>query len=109
MAYDEGLAERIRAQFEGQSGIEEKHMFGGMAIMLNGNMAVGVMKDEMCVRCGPDAYEELLKLPGARVFDFTGRPSKGMLMVNQDALTSDEDLAAWVQRGVDYAASLPPK
>jgi TfoX/Sxy family transcriptional regulator of competence genes len=84
-------------------------MFGGMAIMLNGNMAVGVIKDEMCVRCGTDAYEGLLGQPGARVFDFTGRPSKGMLMVNQDALASDEDLAAWIQHGIDYAASLPPK
>lgn len=109
MAYDEGLAQRIRENLEGHAGLEEKHMFGGMAIMLNGNMAVGVIKDELCVRCGPDAYEDLLKLPGARIFDFSGRPSRGMLMVSQDVLASDEDLRAWIHHGVSYAASLPAK
>jgi TfoX/Sxy family transcriptional regulator of competence genes len=109
MAFDEGLAQRIHEVLGEREGIEEKRMFGGMAIMLNGNMAVGVIKDELCVRRGPDAYERLLGQPGARVFDFTERPSKGMLIVNQDTLTSDDDLAAWVQHGIDYAASLPAK
>ena len=84
-------------------------MFGGMAIMLNGNMAVGVIKDELCVRADPERFDALIVRAGARVMDFTGRPMKGWLMVGEAGLAEDSDLAAWVDEGVSYAASLPPK
>jgi TfoX/Sxy family transcriptional regulator of competence genes len=109
MAFDEGLAERIRAELEGEDGVQEKKMFGGIAFLLHGNMAAGVIKDEMCVRVEPADFDDLLAQPGARIFDFSGRPMKGWLMLDQDALAEDADLRAWIARGVDYASSLPAK
>jgi TfoX/Sxy family transcriptional regulator of competence genes len=109
MAYDEGLAERIRGELEGDDGLVEKKMFGGWALMLNGNMAVGVIKDDMVVRADPEQYDALLELPHARPMDFTGRPMKGWIYVAPEGLAEDADLRAWIARGVEYARSLPPK
>ena len=109
MAYDEGLAQRIREQLTDEHGVVEKQMFGGVAFLLGGNMSVGVIKDEMCVRVGPDAYEAALAQPGARLFDFSGRPMKGWVMVGTEGLADDDTFAAWVARGVSFARSLPPK
>jgi hypothetical protein len=77
MAYDEKLAQRVRQALSGQDGIVEKKMFGGLAFMLHGNMSVGVEKDRLMVRVGPDRYDEALARPHARPMDFTGRPMKG--------------------------------
>jgi TfoX/Sxy family transcriptional regulator of competence genes len=109
VAYDEGLAERIRDLLADEAGVAEKRMFGGLCFLLHGNMCLGVVKDELMVRAGPDAYESLLELPHARKMDFTGRPMKGMPFVGADGVLTDRDLASWVSRGVSFARSLPAK
>lgn len=109
MAYDEGLAQRILDVLGERDGLEPKKMFGGVGYMLRGNMSVGVHKDELIVRVGPARYEEALGRPHARPFDMTGRPMKGWVWVGQEGFEDDADLEAWVQRGVDFALSLPPK
>ena len=109
MAYDEGLAERIRGVLDDRADVSEKKMFGGIAFMVRGRMAVGVVKDDLMVRVGPDAYEELVGRPEARPMDFTGRPMKGFLYVASKGLDRDADLARWVGHGLAYATSLPPK
>jgi hypothetical protein len=109
VAYDEGLAERIRDLMADEAGVTEKRMFGGLCFLLRGNMCVGVVKDELMVRAGPDAYETLLRLPHARKMDLTGRPMKGLLFVGADGLLADRDLAGWVSHGMSYAKSLPAK
>ena len=109
MAHDEGLAQRIRERLDEQSGLSERKMFGGLAFLVNGNMAVGVVKDELMVRVGPDGYAAALTQPHARPMDFTKRPMKGFVFVAALGLEEDADLARWVERGVRLAASLPPK
>ncbi len=109
MTYDEGLAERIRGTMDPLHGVAEKKMFGGLAFMVRGHMAVGIVKDELMVRVGPDAYERLVERPHARAMDFTGRPMKGFLYVASDGLAEDQALAHWIGHGVEYALSLPRK
>lgn len=109
MAYDEDLAQRIREVMVDLTGYEEKKMFGGVGFMLQGNMACGVHKDDLIVRLGPDKYEEALEEPFVRPFDLTGRPMKGWVYISPDGVESDHDLKRWVQRGVDFALTLPPK
>lgn len=84
-------------------------MFGGIAFMLAGNMAVGVIGDDLLVRLDPEEYESALDEPGARVFDMTGRQMTGWLLVGSEATASDEGLHAWVERGAAYAETLPAK
>lgn len=109
MAYDEGLAQRIREAVEERPEISEKRMFGGLCFLLAGNMCFGVVADELMVRVGPDAYEQCLARAHAREMDFTGRPMKGMLYVATAGFDSDADLEAWIARGLAFAESLPPK
>ncbi|MDQ0913409.1 hypothetical protein QFZ22_009394 [Streptomyces canus] len=109
MAYDEGLAERIRQYLHTDAGVTEKRMFGGIAFLYQGNMAVGVTGDELMVRVGPDAAHAALARSGARVFDMTGRPMRGWVVVAGSAVTEDEALGAWIDEGRAFAASLPPK
>lgn len=109
MAYDEGLATRLREMIGAEPGLAEKKMFGGLAMLLYGNMAVGVHGENLIVRTDPGQQERLLAEPGARVFDLTGRPMKGWLLVDRAGCAEDADLRRWVDRGVAYAHSLPPK
>jgi len=109
MAYDEGLAQRIREAMADEPGVVEKQMFGGIAFLLGGNMSVGVIGDEMCVRVGPAAYDAALSEPGARLFDFSGRPMKGWVMVGAEGIDDEDAFAGWVARGAAFARSLPPK
>ena len=109
MAYDEGLAQRIRDVLGEQPRLVEKKMFGGVGFMIHGNMACGVHKDALIVRVGPEGYEEALAKPHTRPFDMTGRPMKGWVMVTPDGYESDEVLEDWVQQGLDFALSLPAK
>jgi TfoX/Sxy family transcriptional regulator of competence genes len=109
MAYDEGLAERIRGVLAEHHGVSEKKMFGGMAFMVRGHMCVGIVKDDLMVRVGPDAHEKLVGQPHARPMDFTGRPLKGFLYVASEGLETDAELERWVGHGLDYALSLPAK
>jgi len=109
MAYDKGVAQRLREALEGESGIEEKRMFGGLAFLLRGNMCCGVIADMLMARVGPERYAEALKKPHAREMDFTGRPLNGFVYVEPAGFESDEDLAAWVALCVGFAGSLPVK
>ena len=109
MAYDEGLAQRIREAVEERPEISEKKMFGGLCFLVAGNMCFGVIADELMVRVGPDTYEQNLARAYTREMDFTGRPMKGMLYVATAGFDSDADLEAWLARGLDFAESLPPK
>ena len=109
MAYDHKLADRIRATIGEQPELTEREMFGGIGFMLQGNMAVGVIGEELLVRVEKSQTDELLEEPGTRVFDFSGRPMKGWVMVNSEGFTGDQDFQDWLQRGVNYALSLPAK
>jgi TfoX/Sxy family transcriptional regulator of competence genes len=109
MAYDEGLAERIRGVLDDRADVAEKRMFGGLAFLVRGAMSVGIVKDELMVRVGPEAYDELVCQPHARRMDFTGRPMKGFVYVAAPGFESDADLERWVARGVAFATSLPEK
>jgi hypothetical protein len=84
-------------------------MFGGLAFLVQGNMACGVRGEDLIVRLAADAAESVQDEPGVRPFDLTGRPMKGWLLVGGDGHAEDDDLRRWVDRGVAYAASLPPK
>ena len=109
MAYDEGLAERLRDALSEQRNLTEKKMFGGLAFMLNGHMFCGIVGDELMVRVGPEKYQNALSLPYARQMDFTGKPMKGYVYVAPDGFESDEDLTAWANRGAEFVRTLPPK
>jgi len=109
MAYDESLAARVRALLERQPGTSERKMFGGLAFLLRGNMACGIVKDELMVRVGPDAHDAAVRLPHAREMDFAGRPMRGMLFVAPPALTGEDGLREWVQRALSFTSTLPAK
>jgi TfoX/Sxy family transcriptional regulator of competence genes len=109
MAFDEELAARVEEVLAGREGLTSRKMFGGMAFMLGGNMACGVIGDEVIVRVPKGETAEVLKQDGVREFDFTGRPMKGFVCVDQSAVGDPDGLADWVETGADYAASLPPK
>jgi TfoX/Sxy family transcriptional regulator of competence genes len=109
MAYDEDLAQRIRNSLDPVPGLVEKKMFGGVGFMVQGNMACGVHKDMLMVRVGPDRYEEMMKLPYTKPFDMTGRPMKGWLLVEPEGMENEADLKDWLNQGVAFALSLPPK
>ncbi len=109
MAYDEALAERIRDHLDDNPDILEKKMFGGIAFMYRGNMAVGVSKDELMVRVGEEAHEESLDRPGVRIFDLSGKRMRGWILVAPSSIASDARLASWIDTGIAYAGSLPPK
>ena len=110
MAYDERLAERIRDVINARPGVVERKMFGGMGWMINGNMAVGVMReDQLCVRVDPDDAEAFLREPHTSEFGRPGaKPMKGFLLVEPSEL-DDADFARWVDVGADRASALPPK
>jgi len=109
MAYNEGLAERIRAAVGGRRGLTEKKMFGGVAFMLNGNMFCGVLKDDLMVRVGPEHHEGALAQPHARPMDFSGRPMKSMVYVGPEGCRTDKSLKRWLNQALKFALSLPAK
>ncbi len=105
MAYDTALADRIRRTLARRKGVTEKAMFGGLAFLLDGKMFVGIVKDELMVRVGPEHHEEAIAQPHARTMDFTGRPMKGYVFVAPAGLRGDEALAGWVERGRAFVAN----
>jgi TfoX N-terminal domain len=109
MAFDEGLAQRIREQLAGTSGLAERKMFGGLSFLVDGNLCAGVIGDELIARVGPDATEAALGRPGSHLFDFTGRPMKGWIAVDPGGLEADDALAAWLDDALRFVRTLPPK
>ncbi|NIS81567.1 MAG: RNA methyltransferase [Anaerolineales bacterium] len=109
MAYNELLAQRVRGHMESLPGFIEKKMFGGVGFMLFGNIACGVNKDDLIVRVGPAGYDDALSQPNVRVFDLTGRPMKGWVVVTAGGYESDQELWSWIEKGIAFARSLPVK
>lgn len=109
MAYDEELAQRVREHLSNHEGITEKKMFGGLCFLFNGNMCCGMTGDDLMLRVHPDDYEKTLTLAGARPMDFTGRPMRGMVYVAPAALSTSRSLRRWLNRALDFVATLPPK
>jgi len=109
MAFDEGLATRVRELIGDEPGVTEKRMFGGLAFLVNGNMACGVHGEELIVRLAAGADDAALAEPATRPFDITGRPMKGWILVGAGGHAEDGDLRRWVDRGVAHASTLPPK
>jgi hypothetical protein len=109
MAFDAALADRIRDLLIDHPGVTERKMFGGLAFMVYGNMACGPNGEWLIVRVGPAAYDASLAEPEASEMTFTGRPMKGFVQIEVDALDEDAVLAKWVSRGVAFAESLPMK
>ena len=109
MAYNEHLAHRVREALADRKGLTEKKMFGGLSFMLGGNMCCGIVKDDLVVRVGPDSHEKALANRHARPMDFTGRSLKGMVYVGSEGYTTEEELKYWLDQGLSFALSLPPK
>ena len=109
MAFNEALAARVRELVPTSGGVVEKRMFGGLAFLVGGNMSVGIHANELIVRIEPSQTQQALREPGVRIFDITGRPMQGWLLVSASALESEGALRKWVSTGVSYAQSLPPK
>ena len=110
MAYHEDLAHRVREQLAGESGVSEKAMFGGLAFLLDGNIAVELSSGgELMVRVGPDGTDAALARAHTRLFDMTGRPMRGWILVAPEGIKTKRQLASWVSRGVQYARTLPAK
>jgi len=109
MAYDKKLALRLTKAFSRRKGAVEKKMFGGIAYMVKGHMCCGVVDDLLMLRIGPDAYHEALKEKHTRPMDFTGRPMKGYIYVEPRGFKTDEALKSWIERGIKFVRTLPPK
>ena len=110
MAYDEKLAERVQQALKDTKGITTKKMFGGLCYLHNRNMLCGIdNKDNLMVRVGPNQYVQALARKHAREMDFTGRPLKGMVYVSSDGFKTKADLSRWVQLGLRFTSTLPPK
>ena len=110
MPYDEDLADRIRALIASERDVTEMRMFGGLAFLIGGNMAVAASgQGGLMARVDPDETEALLAKPHARPFEMRGRPLEGWLRVGDEGVRTKRQLEPWVKRGVAYARSLPPK
>ncbi|GAA2152396.1 TfoX/Sxy family protein [Nocardioides koreensis] len=110
MAYDEELADRVRDLVEGEPGLSEKRMFGGLAFLVNGNMAVSASSQGgLLLRIEPTRTESLVDGQHVRRFEMRGREMDGWLRVDVAVLGTDEELRRWVDHGLAYARTLPPK
>jgi len=109
MAFSEALADRIRQRLARRKGVEEKKMFGGVGFLLHGNMLVGVWKDSLIVRLGPDKGEAAQREPHVKEFDITGRAMKGWVLVGPEGIEDDEQLTAWIGRATRFVRALPAK
>lgn len=112
MPFDEALGQRLRVAMEAECArdmLTEKRMFGGLAMMVNGNMACGIIGYNLMVRVGPDAHDECVALPHAAPMDFTARPMKGYVYIYPEGIATARELKAWAKRGADFARTLPKK
>ena len=109
MAFDDSLAGGIRDVLAHKLDIIEKKMFGGLGFLLNGNMLVGVWKDALIVRVGPDAYEDALREPHVKEFDITGKPMKGWVQVKQVGVAEEAHLKDWIEKANKFVGKLSGK
>lgn len=108
MAYDEGLAQRIR-EVLGAARVTEKRMFGGVAFLSRGHMFVGIVGSTLMARIGPAAYDAALRRRHVRVMDFTGRPMRGYVFIDPPGLEGDADLEEWIAASRAFVRTLPAK
>jgi len=97
MAYNEKLANRIRERLENVKKVKEKEMMGGLTFMVNDKMCIGIIRDEMMCRIDPSLQEEVLSKKGCRIMDFTGRPMKGYVMVDEAGMKSKKDFDYFIE------------
>jgi TfoX/Sxy family transcriptional regulator of competence genes len=109
VAYDEGLADRVRELISARADVSEKKMFGSLCFLVSGNLAVCVRQDELLVRLDPDDAATAITEEGVRAAVMGKREMKGWIFVSEERISDDEELAGWVDAGADRAASLPPK
>jgi TfoX/Sxy family transcriptional regulator of competence genes len=109
MAFDEALAARIQQQLARRKNVEGKKMFGGIGFLLNGNMLVGVWKDSLIARVGPEQYEDALLEPHVKEFDITGKPMKGWVLVQPEGVAEDDPLNEWIDRALTFVRTLPAR
>lgn len=107
MAFDENLTARIRTALARKKGIEEKKMFGCICFLLNGHALVGVWKNRLIARLGPDEGEAALREPHVGEFDITGRPMRNWVTVEREGVADEETVKCWVQRAVNFVGKLP--
>lgn len=107
MAHDQVLADRVRRVLAGRPDIEEKRMVGGVSFSVDGRMCCGVSSRALVVRVGADAREPMLRLPDVRPMVLGGKVVTGFVLVDPDGVSTDRDLEAWIQRGLDFASALP--
>lgn len=102
MAYDLILADRIREKLSDLSHIQEKEMMGGLVFMYNDKMCIGIIKDEMMCRIDPGLYETVLEKTGCHTMEFTGRPMKGYVLVDESGMRSEKDFEYWINICLEY-------
>src|SRR5215467_3076239 len=102
MAYSEKLANRVCERLAGRSNIEEKEMMGGLTFMYNGKMCIGIIGDELMCRIDPNIHDEVLQKPGARTMDFTHRPMKGYILVDETGMRTQKDFDYWIDLALEF-------
>ena len=109
MAYNVELANRLRESLLPLASVTEKKMFGSIIFMLNGNMLTGVYQEYLLFRIGAEQREAALKLKGTKVFDITGKPMKGWVMVSEEGYSSKPLLEKWILKAMEFVKTLPAK
>ena len=102
MAYDEKLADRIRERLADLQNIEEKRMMGGLTFMYNGKMCVGIIKDELMCRIDPDFHATAVEKQGCRTMDFTNRPMKGYVLIDDTGMRNKADFDYWINLSLEF-------
>lgn len=109
MSFSLSLADRIRSIVARRRGITEKRMFGSLCFLLHGNLLVGVWKNSLIARLGPEEAEAALREPYVGLFDVTGKPMKNWVMIEPDGIEHDEQLSQWIDRALTFVTTLPKK
>ena len=109
MPYDKRLADRARQALQGRRGLSEKKMFGGVGFLLHGNMCVGVWREYLILRLGPEQAEDALREPFVKPFDITGRAMSGWVMVESRGVDDEAALAEWIGQAISFVETLPAK
>lgn len=108
MAYNQKLAERIRKNLAGISNVEEKEMMGGLTFMVNDKMCIGIIKDEMMCRIDPAVHDEAVEKEGCRIMDFTNRPMKGYVMIDDSGMKTQKQFDYWINLSLDFNSKAKP-
>ena len=109
MAFDAGLAERLKDCLADENRLTETRMFGGFGYLMHGNMCIGIHKEWLIVRVGVEAAEKIIGEPGVTPMDITGKAMKGWAKIDAEGLEEEEDLRRYCQNALDFVSTLPPK